>query len=622
MNVIKAKRGRAKGCLTRALAFAESINTDTPLDMLEIRFSKLDEVWSDFATLQDKLYQYVESPGYVDPDSELAEYEAKYFETYSLLSNAIRERKSKSVIADDAEEKITGQSAASVEQLEVPVPQKFVHLPKIFIPHFSGDYKDWPAFRDLFMDTVESNLSFTCAQKFYYLKSFLRGDAANLIKHMSISEANYIEAWDRLEKRYDQKHLIVQSFIQSFLSLPSCITPNIQTLRKISDGADESIRGLSALGSSDREPWLIYLLIQKVDHETGQAWAEEAGSRDNCTIKEFLDFLQTRCSCLESCYSLPRSLQTRSKASTAVRYHFVESSQSCPKCKRDHALSHCKDFMALNIDARRDFVKNNSLCFNCLRHGHASSKCRSNFHCRVCNSRHHSLVHSMHNSTSPTSHPTIDSNLTSNFNSSSSLRNSESPVITNHSLECNNRFPTILPTALAQMQDKQGTQQDIRILLDSGSQVSFITERIAQRLGLPRKRSRIPIIGIGSASAGVTNGLVTLTLSSRYNSESIVIDCFVLPNLTPSLQPTPIKQIPESFLPLELADPNFYVPGPIDVLIGADKFFSIIKGASSPDLETNLAFIPTIFGWVIAGGNSQFSLNRTEGRALCTRLDI
>lgn len=253
MNVIKAKRGRAKGCLTRALAFAESINTDTPLDMLEIRFSKLDEVWSDFATLQDKLYQYVESPGYVDPDPELPEYEAKYFETYSLLSNAIRERKSKSVIADDAEEKITGQSAASVEQLEVPVPQKFVHLPKIFIPHFSGDYKDWPAFRDLFMDTVESNLSFTCAQKFYYLKSFLRGDAANLIKHMSISEANYIEAWDRLEKRYDQKHLIVQSFIQSFLSLPSCITPNIQTLRKISDGADESIRGLSALGSSTKQ---------------------------------------------------------------------------------------------------------------------------------------------------------------------------------------------------------------------------------------------------------------------------------------------------------------------------------------------------------------------------------
>lgn len=367
---------------------------------------------------------FIDAPGYVDREPEFAEYEAKYFDTHSVISNAICRLKGEpKATKADTKGTQSSQDAPNVTS------SKAVHLPEITIPIFSGDYKDWPAFRDMFMGTIESNTSITCTQKLHYLKSFLHGDAASLLKQISCSEENYIKAWDRLVKRYDQKNLIIQSFIHSFLSLSSCTASNIHVLRKIADGADEAIRGLNALGSNNRDPWLIYLLIQKLDHETKQAWAEEVDSRDDCTIDEFLDFLQTRCACLESCISLSRANQPRNKGSSAVRTHLIESAHSCPKCKGDHTLSHCSEFRSLNIELRREFVKNKSLRFNCLRHGHASNKCRSTFRCHQCNSRHHSLVHPTQSKAHIVQNPTTFASSTSD--TTNSRQGSEQPLVVN-----------------------------------------------------------------------------------------------------------------------------------------------------------------------------------------------
>lgn len=41
-----------------------------------------------------------------------------------------------------------------------------------------------------------------------------------------------------------------------------------QALRKITDGADEVIRGLHAIEQTGRDPWIIYLLLSKLDNKS------------------------------------------------------------------------------------------------------------------------------------------------------------------------------------------------------------------------------------------------------------------------------------------------------------------------------------------------------------------
>lgn len=84
-------------------------------------------------------------------------------------------------------EKLADQEASFLEKLNSSSQSVSVKLPKINLPHFSGDYKDWPCFRDLFTGSVDNNKQLTTTQKFQHLKSLLRDDAANLVKHIPVS---------------------------------------------------------------------------------------------------------------------------------------------------------------------------------------------------------------------------------------------------------------------------------------------------------------------------------------------------------------------------------------------------------------------------------------------------
>ncbi|XP_055922824.1 uncharacterized protein LOC129953606, partial [Eupeodes corollae] len=610
MNAIKVKRGYAKGTLTRAAQFAESLPVDITLAELEIRLERLHQAWLDFLSLNHELCEFCDDANFVDPGLEFEEYEEKYLKTHSIFTNQIRQFNSQNNSADDSIiEKLADQQTSFLKTLNSATQKSSVKLPTANIPIFDGKYEDWPEFKDLFLSSVDRNTNLSGAQKFQYLKSFLRGGASGLLKHMRCSEENYVEAWDRLEARYEKKNLIVQAFVESFLSLPSSNSENIQVLRKITDGADEVIRGLNALKSNNRDPWLIYLLLQKVDPDTRQAWADNLGAQEDATIDQFLTFLQTRCSNLEACTSLTT---TRKKTITPVRSHLVESTQNCPKCHGGHILPQCTDFISLDVVSRREFVKKHSICFNCLRQGHGSYKCRSNFRCKTCKARHHSLVH-------PTNNPATEHSSSNDLqrNNTTSLPNP--PIVSNHSLESSRPSHTILPTAIVKIQDSQGFFQTIRLLLDTGSQVSFITEHAVQRLGLKRKRSRIPISGIASTSAGVTNGLVTANLHSRFNSSFVEVDCFIISKLTSVLPSCSIVNIDSSRLSFDLADPTFKEPGEIDILIGADKVFSIITGPAIPAEHQVPERIPTIFGWVVVG---QFNQNTSGLVTFCTQLDF
>jgi hypothetical protein len=79
----------------------------------------------------------------------------------------------------------------------------------------------------------------------------------------------------------------------------------------------------------------------------------------------------------------------------------------------------------------------------------------------------------------------------------------------------------------------------------------------------------------------------------------------VLPSITVQLPTSPLNPNIKATLPphVKLADPSFNKFGPVDILIGANIFYSILSNQKLK-LQNGLVARSTGFGWIIAvGGN-------------------
>ncbi|KAL0810484.1 hypothetical protein ABMA28_010613 [Loxostege sticticalis] len=91
-------------------------------------------------------------------------------------------------------------------------------LPEIKIPVFSGNYLEWQTFKELFIGIIHKNLSLDDTQKLYYLKSYLTGDAAELLKDTPITAENYSSSWKKLGSMYNNKRFLANRFINRLVN--------------------------------------------------------------------------------------------------------------------------------------------------------------------------------------------------------------------------------------------------------------------------------------------------------------------------------------------------------------------------------------------------------------------
>ena len=120
----------------------------------------------------------------------------------------------------------------------------------------------------------------------------------------------------------------------------------------------------------------------------------------------------------------------------------------------------------------------------------------------------------------------------------------------------------------------------IRALLDSGSAVSFISERVAQSLCLCRFSQNFQICRvIGVLLEDSRHSLSSFKIAPVHNPKwQLTANAVVVPRVTCEL-PTkhvPLNQEWEHVKGLILADPDFGKPGKVDLLLGVETFVDII----------------------------------------------
>lgn len=78
--------------------------------------------------------------------------------------------------------------------------------------------QEWETFYSVFKVMVHQDDEYSPPQTFYYLRSTLTSQALDLIKFLSMMDANYTLVIKKLQSRYDNKDLIIWANIQKILN--------------------------------------------------------------------------------------------------------------------------------------------------------------------------------------------------------------------------------------------------------------------------------------------------------------------------------------------------------------------------------------------------------------------
>ena len=209
----------------------------------------------------------------------------------------------------------------------------------------------------------------------------------------------------------------------------------------------------------------------------------------------------------------------------------------------------------LSIADKYEKVKQLRLCFNCLKDGPGIKTCTSKSTSQKCKRKHHSLLHRQE----PTS---------STFSGNSLHHEKDGNV------KESNSCSVLLPTAIVSVLNSKNQLIPCRALLDSGSQLSFITQALSGRLNLNITEKHLNLSGIGGQSNDVKAGLANIVLKSVL--KEIRVSAYILKQLTTSV-PSKTLQHPKNLERFKLADPDYQYSQPVDMILGVDVFEEIIE---------------------------------------------
>lgn len=126
-------------------------------------------------------------------------------------------------------------------------PVSKLKLPKISLPHFSGDVTLWPSFFALFTTSIHDNTQLSDMEKYQYLLSSLSGEALNVIKNLQFSAEHYAIAFDMLVARYQNKRKLATHYWHALTQAKPLRINSAASLRQLLDTFNENTRALKLM---------------------------------------------------------------------------------------------------------------------------------------------------------------------------------------------------------------------------------------------------------------------------------------------------------------------------------------------------------------------------------------
>lgn len=599
---LKRVRTTYKARLTKFESFVEAFRaSNDPLEILETKIEFMQSFWPDYNDAQNKIEELDANDNErLDIDDRYCLLVGRARALVNLKRSAAQPNIQQNSHQSQRENGGGNPNGGQAHELKVK-------LPIMSLPLFDGNPEQWLQFRDSFQGLIETNTELSDIQRMFYLRSALRGRAAEVIQALESSAANYAIAWNLLKKRFEDKTAIASRHLQLLLDIPAMQRESGGQLRQTLDSMLRHIRALEQLEVNTWDTVMIHILTSKLDNMTKREWRSHVKGRENVEVGTLTEFLEDRCLIYEpenmkAPFSKPQSAMRPEKRapsqpkgyersnSFAMTSTVKQSLRKCAFCQEEsHQIYAGQKFRELSVPQKLIVVKERKLCRNCLRGNHIAENCSSS-HCQKCESKHNTLLHLEGQSTQ----------LSQQTSSSGNPDAGQGVTLTSTHSHTNLSARVILSTAQIWIHDTEGARVECRVLLDSGSQFNFITRELSKRLKLSTRKQICSVKGLGPAiDISESAGALIQSKNTAYRTKCRF---FITERIIEKLPLTPVEighlKIPPN---INLADNTFHIPSRVDVILGASIFWDLLcigqikLGRNQPILQK------THLGWIAAG---------------------
>ncbi|XP_077552449.1 uncharacterized protein LOC144166823 [Haemaphysalis longicornis] len=515
----------------------------------------------------------------------------------------------------------------------VPVPR--VALPKLQIAPFSGDRRDWQGFWEQFDATIHANQHLTKIDKFKYLRSYMTGPAKTAIEGIRLAEDGYDAAIKILKDRFGRRDLLMADHVDALLAItPVKTSADVAGLRRLHDDISFRLNALEALGiAPDRYAVIIHrVLLKALPHDIAllyrQRMKESAANEvngDAKQVQEILDFLRIQVEIREEGYMdstgpqvgrppAPRPTPHEEFSPPSAAALHAESSppprgDCCPLCDgRGHWIAQCTANVPPEEKRRR--LQAGRHCFRCGKQNHIARAFQTarTLSCSRCSRRHLTSLcdvaqpGSAHATRSPHSAgqggpPTVPK-----------PSHAASSVVT-ASTRSTRPTPVYLQTCRAWATGPNG-QLLVRVLLDTGSQRTFVRRDVSRALGYSVEGVedlKLVTFGKSHHAAAEKYPRVSVTVASQNNGKQVVIDALEVSSIcvvtSPPITDDTLRLMHDHGLfAADTSPASAYMDDHISILIGSDFYWKVTSGNISR-LTPHLTAVETMFGWTLQGAH-------------------
>ncbi|XP_071136931.1 uncharacterized protein [Mytilus edulis] len=464
-----------------------------------------------------------------------------------------------------------------------------VKLPKLDLVSYNGDKLKWTEFWEA---AVHTNQSLTKIEKLNYLKSKLFGTANSAISDLTLSHENYDVAISILKERFGNVQSVVNKHCSDLINLQSASNETTH-LRRLYDDLERHLRSLDAMHQDVTQDVFISMITSKLLKEVMIQLEIQKGNNERWTVgKEAAESQSKETHTGPSSEEKQQSKIQSNNNNFQPRKHLSAealmtikpfgkcsgsgNSMVCRYCDGHHWSDECRKFST--IEDKKQKIKDS--CYTCLKPGHVSRDCKFEkacYHCKQKKGHHRSLCPK----TIPSQQKEFEvSHLADEI---CEIALSEENVPENRLLSSGDIV--LMQTAQTTVSNTEVIETKVvRLLMNSGSQRTYITENLAKRLNLKKKaRERITLVTFG-ADKPKTLRTQKVSLKIRLkDGVCMLIDANVVPKITGSILRRPLQMdvcenVKYLCNNLQLADtlPSCLESSTIEILIGNDYYLDII----------------------------------------------
>ena len=247
-----------------------------------------------------------------------------------------------------------------------------IKLKKINLPSFSGNKKEYPAWRATFAEFVDKTEK-SPEHKLLQLKEVLQGEAAQVTNGLGYSREAYECAMARLDRKFGGSRREKTLILEEVTTFSPIRENSPEDLEKFADLLENLVLNFQdADRSMELGSGMLFVMLQRklpVSVLTSyQRWVFE-GKREE-SILTLKDYVMQ-----EAQYHVIASETTKGISTSFTPSVSTCQTHKCAVCGGLHRVESCKEFLKMKLTARKNLVFKMKLCFKCLGQGHQAASC-------------------------------------------------------------------------------------------------------------------------------------------------------------------------------------------------------------------------------------------------------